>query len=98
MLQQEGEERTGGRAIWSRDHLYLPLHGDAEEGDEVHDEDGPEDRDVENLEKGTAEGDDCGLGGRVPELELRQPPDERTELLALVRRQPGGPVWRTTLV
>ena len=76
-------------------HLYLPLHGDAEEGDEVHDEDGPEDRDVENLEKGTAEGDCGGLGGRVPELELGQPPDERPKLLALVGRQARRPVWRT---
>ena len=38
-----------------RQYLDLSLHGDAEEGDEVHDEDRPEHRDVENLEKGTAE-------------------------------------------
>ena len=41
--------------IKSNQYLDLSLHGDAEEGDEVHDEDRPEHRDVENLEKGTAE-------------------------------------------
>ena len=39
---------------WNQ-YLDLSLHSDAEEGDEVHDEDRPEHRDVENLEKGTAE-------------------------------------------
>ena len=29
------------------------------------------------------------LGCRVPELELRQPTDERTEFLVLARRQAG---------
>ena len=38
-------------------YLDLSLHSDAEEGDEIHDKDRPEHRDVENLEKGTAEGD-----------------------------------------
>jgi hypothetical protein len=73
--------------------LDLPLHRDAEERYEVHDEDGPEDRDVEQLEKGTEEGDGGGLGGRVPELELGQAPDERPELLALAGRQPWSAVW-----
>jgi len=63
--------------------LYLSLHGDAEECDEVHDEDRPEHRDVEQLKESAAEGDHGGLGGRVPELELGQPPDERSELLVL---------------
>ena len=44
-----------------RQYLDLSLHGDAEEGDEVHDEDRPEHRDVENLEKGTAESYHLGL-------------------------------------
>ena len=42
-------------AIKENQYLDLPLHSDAEEGNEVHDEDRPEHRDVENLEKGTAE-------------------------------------------
>lgn len=35
-------------------YLDLPFHGDAEEGDKIHDEDGPENRDVEELEKRAA--------------------------------------------
>ncbi len=66
-------------------HLDLPLHGDAEERDEVHDEYGPEDGDVEELEEGAGKGDDRGLGGRVPELELWQPSDEGPELVRLPR-------------
>ena len=42
-------------AFKENQYLDLPLHSDAEEGDEVHDEDRPEHGDVENLEKGTAE-------------------------------------------
>ena len=42
-------------------HLDLPLHGDAKERDEVHDEDGPEDGDVEEIEEGANEGDGGGL-------------------------------------
>jgi hypothetical protein len=38
-------------------HLDLPLHSDAEERDEVHDEDGPEDRDVEEVEERAHERD-----------------------------------------
>ena len=68
-------------------HLDLSLHRDDEEGDEVHDEDGPEDRDVEELEEGAAEADERRLRRRVPELELGQPPDEGAELLVLPRRQ-----------
>jgi len=67
--------------------LDLSLHGDAEEGDEVHDEDGPEHRDVEEVEESADECDDCGLGGGIPELKLRQTPDERPELFVLMRRQ-----------
>ena len=47
--------------IKENQYLDLPLHGDAEEGDEVHDEDRPEHGDVENLEKGTAESNNLGL-------------------------------------
>ncbi len=68
-------------------YFYLSLHGDAEQRDKVHDQDRPEHGDVEKLEEGAEEGDDGGLRGRVPELELRQPPDERAELFVLPRRQ-----------
>ena len=69
----------------------MSLHCDAEEGNEVHDQDGPEDGDVEELPEGTEECNRRGLGGGVPELELGQPPDEGPELLVLV----GGKHVRT---
>ena len=65
----------------------MSLHRDDEEGDEVHDEDGPEDRDVEELEEGAAEADERRLRRRVPKLELGQPSDEGAELFVLPRRQ-----------
>ena len=61
----------------------MSLHRDTEQGNEVHDEDWPEHWYVEQLEKRAEEGDGGGLGGGVPELELRQSPDERPELLVL---------------
>jgi len=63
--------------------LDLSFHGDTEECDEVHDEDWPEDGYVEEVKEGAGEGYDSGLGGGVPELELRQPPDEGPELVVL---------------
>ncbi len=71
-------------------HLNLSLHGDAEKGDEVHDQDGPEDRHVEKLKEGADEGDDGCLGGGVPELELGQPSDEGPELFVLSGGQLGS--------
>jgi len=67
--------------------LNLPLHSDAKQGYEVHDKDGPEDWDVEELPEGTEEGYCRGLGGRIPEFELGQPSDERSELLVLICRK-----------
>lgn len=67
--------------------LNLSLHGDAEERDEVHDQDWPEHRDVEELKEGADEGDHCGLGGRVPELELRQATNERPKFVRLTSRK-----------
>jgi len=71
--------------------LDLSFHGDAEECDEVHDEDWPEDGDVEGVDESATEGDEGGLGGGVPELELGQPPDERPELVVLLGGQ-GHPL------
>jgi len=67
--------------------LNLSFHGDAEECDEVHDEDGPEDWYVEKLEEGAEEGDEGGFGGGIPEFELWQASDERPELVRLPRWQ-----------
>lgn len=52
-------------------YLDLPLHGDAEEHDKVHDQDGPEHRDIERLEEGADHGHQDALGGRVPERKER---------------------------
>ena len=65
----------------------MSFHGDAEECDEVHDENWPEDGYVEKLEEGADEGDEGGFGSGVPELELWQPSDERSKLVRLPRRQ-----------
>ena len=64
----------------------MSLHRDDEERDEVHDEDWPEDRDVEELEEGATEGDERCFRSRVPKFELWQPSDERTELVVLLGR------------
>ena len=64
-------------------YLNLPLHSDTEECNEVHDQDGPEDGDVEELPEGTEESYGRCLGGRIPELELWQSPNERSKLLIL---------------
>lgn len=65
--------------------LDLPLHGDAEEHDEVHHQDGPEHRDIERLEERADHGHQDALGGRVPKFKLRKPPNERPELFVLFR-------------
>lgn len=53
----------------------------------VHDQHGPEDGHVEDLEPAAQERDDDGAGGRVPELELGQAADEGAELLVALGRQ-----------
>lgn len=61
--------------------LDLSLHGDAEQSDEVHDEDRPENRDIKHLEECAEEGHQSRLGDAVPELEFRESAHEGTELL-----------------
>jgi len=51
------------------DHVSnLPLHRYAEESDEVHNEDGPEHGNIENLEECADQGDRRGLCDCVPNL------------------------------
>lgn len=70
------------------DHMLdLPLHGDAEEHDEVHHQDGPEHRDIESLKEGADRGHKDTLGRRVPEFKLWKPSNEGPELLVLLGRQ-----------
>ena len=79
------------------DYLDLSFHGDTEKRDEIHDEDWPEHGDVEQLEESAEERYRGGLGGGVPELELRQPPDEGAELLVLGGGKPGPVLVRLVL-
>eukprot|EP00292_Cryptomonas_paramecium_P019714 CAMPEP_0113690632 /NCGR_PEP_ID=MMETSP0038_2-20120614/17913_1 /TAXON_ID=2898 /ORGANISM="Cryptomonas paramecium" /LENGTH=125 /DNA_ID=CAMNT_0000612007 /DNA_START=72 /DNA_END=453 /DNA_ORIENTATION=- /assembly_acc=CAM_ASM_000170 len=68
------------------DHVAdLLAHGHDEQGEEVEDEHGPEDRDVEDAEEGHAEGDEHPSGEGMPELELGQLADEGLELVRLGR-------------
>lgn len=61
--------------------------GENEEDDPVHDQDRPEDGDVEDLEPAAYETDQDGAGSSVPELELGQAADERPELFVLLSWQ-----------
>ena len=57
VLKERNDVRMLDHIIFpSGTNLDLSLHGDAEEGDEVHHEDRPENRDVEELEEGTHKG------------------------------------------
>lgn len=58
-----------------------------EKDDPVHDEDGPENRHVEDLKPAAQKGDTNGAGGCVPEFEFGQAADEWAELLILLCRQ-----------
>lgn len=64
----------------------------AEQKYPVDHQDGPEHGDVEDSEPAADKGNGNGAGGGVPELELRQTADERTELVVLLGGQAGGGV------
>lgn len=66
-------------------HPNLSLHCYTEKRDEVHHEYGPEDRNIEDVEEGTAKCNRGGLGDRVPELKLGKSPDERSEFFVASR-------------
>jgi hypothetical protein len=64
------------------DHvLDLLAHGQEEKDEPVHDQNGPENWHVEDLEPTTGKADDNGAGGPVPELELGKSADEGLEFL-----------------
>ncbi|KAI6755111.1 hypothetical protein HG531_004217 [Fusarium graminearum] len=67
---------------------WICLRTIKEEKDEpVHNQDGPENWHVENLEPTAGEADDNGSGGPVPELKLGKSADEGLELLIGLGRQ-----------
>ena len=61
------------------------LTGQGKKDQPVHDQHGPEDRQVEDLKPTAHKADDHCPCRRMPKLELRQSPDERSELLVLLR-------------
>jgi hypothetical protein len=64
--------------------LEIKRTGQDKEDDPVHDEDRPEDGDVEDLEPAAHEADSDSPGRGVPELELGKAADEGAELLVLL--------------
>lgn len=75
---------------WHVEGYASELTGQDKENDPVHDQDGPEDGDVEDLEPAAQEGDNDGAGGGVPELELGKAADEGAELLVLLGGETSG--------
>ncbi len=73
------------------------LTGQDEEDHPVHDEDGPEDGDVEDLEPGAEKGDGDGASGPVPKLELWQAADEGPELLVALGGKDANAVLHVVL-
>ena len=65
------------------------LTGQDEQQEPVHDQNRPKYEQIERPEEAAHEPDGDGPRRRVPELELRQPPHERAELVVLLRRQPA---------
>lgn len=61
--------------------LDLAAHGQHEKDDPVNNQNGPEDGDVKHGEPAAEETDHNGASGGVPEFELRQSSDERSEFL-----------------
>lgn len=60
-----------------------------EKNQPVHNQNRPEDGQVEDLKPTADEADGDSSGCRMPELELRQPSDKRSELIILLRGQSG---------
>lgn len=67
--------------------IGLGLTCQREQNQPVNHQDRPENRHIEHAEPSAHEADGDGARARVPELELRQAPDEGSELLVLSRRQ-----------
>lgn len=71
----------GERHVAVLDHvLNLLAHGQDEKDNPVHDENGPENRHVEDLKPCADKGDDDGTSCPVPKLELGKSADKRLEL------------------
>uniref|UniRef100_A0A1Y1KKZ9 Uncharacterized protein n=1 Tax=Photinus pyralis TaxID=7054 RepID=A0A1Y1KKZ9_PHOPY len=85
----------GERNVAILDHmLNLLAHRQDKENNPIHDQDGPEDGNVEKFEEGAEEGDGDGTGSPVPKLELGKTPNEGLELLILLGREgPYGTIF-----
>ena len=64
----------------------LSSHSEDEEGQEVYNEDWPEDRHVECLSEGAGEGQQTAQCEAFPEAVLRQLPHEGLELVFVIDR------------
>lgn len=73
------------------------LTGQDKEDHPVHDQDGPEDGNVEDFEPGAEERDGNSTSGPVPELELRKTADEGSELFVALGRQGTNAVLHVVL-
>lgn len=62
----------------------MELTSQEEEDEPVHDQNGPENWHVKDLEPAAEEADDDSSGGPVPELELRKSTNEGLELLVML--------------
>lgn len=75
----------------NRIYIYIYISGartrQGKQDEPINDQNGPEHRNVEDGEPGARKADGNRPRGRVPELELGQPSDERSELLVLLGRQ-----------
>ena len=67
----------------------VKLTGQAEQNQPVHDQDGPENGQIEHLEPAAQEPYRDRLGRVVPELELGEPAHKRSELFLFLCRQPS---------
>ena len=74
--------------------LNLPPHRQPKQNNKIHHQHGPEHGHIEDLAPAAAEGDRDRPRGRVPELELGEPPDEGAEFLLGFRGEGGlAPVF-----
>ena len=62
-------------------YLDLSLHCNAKQCNEIHDENRPENRDVEEIKKCTNKCNDCSFCGWIPKFEFWQPTKYKNQLI-----------------
>jgi hypothetical protein len=88
-----GDERKRGKRknspVFNHTLNLLP-HGQKHQDQPIHDQDGPEDGQVENLAPAAREAQGDGARRRVPEFKLGQAPHEGLEFLVVLGRERRG--------